>query len=74
MQVKNNSQLSTLNSQLVSISAFLLLHRVWNALFAAGVCVYSFFAVKNIFALNNSDVALLSLGVFFFGGFCQCAQ
>ena len=42
--------------------------RVWNALFAAGVCVYSFFIAKSNF---NCDVALLSLGVFFLLAFAN---
>ena len=45
--------------------------RVWNALFAAGVCIYSFFIVKNNFDLNYCDVALLSLGVFFLLAFAN---
>ncbi|MDR2595651.1 MAG: UbiA family prenyltransferase [Fibromonadaceae bacterium] len=45
--------------------AYLLLCRVWNALFAAGVCAYSFFIVKNNFEINYSDVLFLSLGIFF---------
>ena len=43
--------------------------RIWNALFAAGVCVYSFFIAKN--SLNYCDVALLSLGVFFLLAFAN---
>jgi len=45
----------------------LRLCRAWNALFAAGVCVYSFFIVKN----SGCDVVLLSLGVFFLVAFAN---
>jgi 4-hydroxybenzoate polyprenyltransferase len=41
--------------------SFILLFRAWNALFAAGVCVYSFFIAG---ILNYGDIVLLSLGVF----------
>jgi geranylgeranylglycerol-phosphate geranylgeranyltransferase len=49
----------------------LSLGRVWNALFAAAVCVYSFFIVKNNFALYYYDIAVLSLGVFLLVAFAN---
>jgi len=45
--------------------AYFLICRVWNALFAAGVCAYSFFIVKNNFEINYYEVLFLSLGLFF---------
>jgi 4-hydroxybenzoate polyprenyltransferase len=47
----------------------IVLFRVWNALFAAGVCVYSFWIVK--FSVSLIDVAILSLGVFFLVAFAN---
>jgi len=44
---------------------YLLLCRVWNALFAAGVCAYSFFIIKNNHEINYYEVLFLSLGIFF---------
>jgi len=44
--------------------------RVWNALFAAGVCVCSFVIAGN-FAGNYCDIILLSLGVFFLVAFAN---
>jgi len=52
------------------ISCFLLC-RVWNALFAAGVCAYSFFIVKNNFEINYYDVLFLSLGILFLVSFAN---
>jgi 4-hydroxybenzoate polyprenyltransferase len=51
--------------------AYLLLCRAWNALFAAGVCAYSFFIVKNNFEINCSEVVFLSLGIFFLVAFAN---
>ncbi len=51
--------------------SILKLCRVWNALFAAGVCIYSFLIVKNNFDLSYCDIALLSLGVFFLLAFAN---
>ena len=51
--------------------AYLLLCRVWNALFAAAVCAYSFFIVKNNFEINYYDVIFLSLGIFFLVAFAN---
>jgi 4-hydroxybenzoate polyprenyltransferase len=45
--------------------------RAWNALFAAMVCVYSFFIIKNNFEINYCDVAFFSLGVFFLVAFAN---
>ncbi|MDR2553931.1 MAG: geranylgeranylglycerol-phosphate geranylgeranyltransferase [Fibromonadaceae bacterium] len=45
--------------------------RVWNAIFAAAVCVYSFFIIKNSYEINYSDVVFLSLGVFFLVAFAN---
>jgi 4-hydroxybenzoate polyprenyltransferase len=45
--------------------------RIWNGLFAAAVCVCSFFIIRNDFELNYNDVALLSLGVFFLLAFAN---
>jgi len=45
--------------------------RVWNALFAAAVCVYSFFIIKNSYEINYCDVIFLSLGVFFLVAFAN---
>ncbi|MDR2583629.1 MAG: geranylgeranylglycerol-phosphate geranylgeranyltransferase [Fibromonadaceae bacterium] len=45
--------------------AYLLLCRVWNALIAAGVCVCSFFIIRNNFEINYYEVLFLSLGIFF---------
>jgi 4-hydroxybenzoate polyprenyltransferase len=53
-----------------SLSYFLLC-RVWNALFAAAVCAYSFFIIKNNFEINYCDVIFLSLGVFFLVAFAN---
>jgi len=51
--------------------AYLLLCRIWNALFAAGVCVYSFFIIKNNFEINYYDVFFLSLDVLFLVAFAN---
>jgi len=51
--------------------AYLLLCRVWNALFASAVCVYSFFIVKNDYEINYCDVVFLSLGVLFLVAFAN---
>jgi 4-hydroxybenzoate polyprenyltransferase len=40
-------------------------------LFAAGVCAYSFFIVKNNFEINYSEVVFLSLGIFFLVDFAN---
>jgi len=47
------------------VMPILLLCRFWNALFAAGVCVYSFFIIRNNFEINHYEVLFLSLGIFF---------
>jgi len=47
------------------LRSVLLLCRVWNALFAAGVCAYSFFIVRNNFEISYYEVLFLSLGLFF---------
>ncbi|MDR3000671.1 MAG: geranylgeranylglycerol-phosphate geranylgeranyltransferase [Fibromonadaceae bacterium] len=60
---EGSSQLSTLNSQL----AFFVLCRVWNSLFAAGVCVYSFYIAKSDF----HEAVWLSVGVFFLLSFAN---
>ncbi|GBU23637.1 hypothetical protein R83H12_00253 [Fibrobacteria bacterium R8-3-H12] len=51
--------------------AYLLLCRAWNALFAAGVCAYSFFIVKNNFEINYYEVIFLSLGILFLVAFAN---
>jgi 4-hydroxybenzoate polyprenyltransferase len=51
--------------------ACFLLCRGWNALFAAGVCAYSFFIVKNNFEINYCDVLFLSLGILFLVAFAN---
>jgi geranylgeranylglycerol-phosphate geranylgeranyltransferase len=51
--------------------AYFSLCRVWNALFAAGVCVYSFFIVKNNYEINYYDVLFLSLGILFLVAFAN---
>jgi len=51
--------------------AYILLCRIWNALFAAGVCAYSFFIVKNNFEINYYDVLFLSLGILFLVAFAN---
>jgi 4-hydroxybenzoate polyprenyltransferase len=53
------------------ILSYFSLCRAWNALFAAAVCVYSFFIIKNNFEINYCDVILLSLGVFFLVAFAN---
>jgi 4-hydroxybenzoate polyprenyltransferase len=47
------------------ILSYFSLCRAWNAMFAAAVCVYSFFIIKNSFEINYCDAIFLSLGVFF---------
>jgi len=47
------------------LKSVLLLCRVWNALFAAGVCAYSFFIVKNNYEINYYEVLFLSFGIMF---------
>lgn len=51
--------------------AYLLLCRAWNALFAAGVCVYSFVIIKKDFTLDYFSVISLSLAVFFLVAFAN---
>jgi len=51
--------------------SYFSLCRVWNALFAAAVCVYSFFIIKNNYEINYCDVIFLSLGVFFLVAFAN---
>ncbi|MCL1955734.1 MAG: geranylgeranylglycerol-phosphate geranylgeranyltransferase [Fibromonadales bacterium] len=51
--------------------AYLLLCRVWNALFASAVCVYSFFIVQNDYEINYCDVFFLSFGVLFLVAFAN---
>jgi len=53
------------------VIAYLLLCRVWNALFAAAVCAYAFFIVKNNFEINYINVLFLSLGIFFLVSFAN---
>jgi len=48
--------------------AYLSLCRVWNALFAAAVCVYCFFIEK---AENYYEVAFISLSIFFLVAFAN---
>jgi len=48
--------------------AYFSLCRVWNALFAAGVCVYCFFISK---VENYCNVVFLSLGIFFLVAFAN---
>lgn len=52
------------------ISALAFLFRVWNALFACGVCLYSFFIAKNNILFGREEI-LLSLGVFFLVAFAN---
>jgi len=49
---------------------YLSLFRVWNALFAAGVCICSFFIANKNFAFGYEEI-LLSLGVFFLVAFAN---
>jgi 4-hydroxybenzoate polyprenyltransferase len=51
--------------------SYFLLCRAWNALFAAAVCLYSFFIIKNNFEINYCDIVFLSLGVFFLVAFAN---
>ena len=51
--------------------AYLLLCRVWNALFAALVCAYSFFIVRNSYEINYYEVLFLSLGLCFLVAFAN---
>ena len=51
--------------------SYFSLCRVWNAMFAAAVCVYSFFIIKNNYEINYCDVIFLSLGVFFLVAFAN---
>jgi len=53
------------------VIAYLLLCRVWNALFAAGICAYSFFIVKNNYEINYYEVLFLSLGLWFLVAFAN---
>jgi len=53
------------------VIAYLLLCRVWNALFASAVCAYAFFIVKNDYEINYYDVLFLSLGVLFLVAFAN---
>jgi len=48
--------------------AYFSLCRVWNALFAAAVCVYSYFIVKNE---NYYEVVFVSLSIFFLVAFAN---
>jgi 4-hydroxybenzoate polyprenyltransferase len=51
------------------------LGRIWNALFAAGVCAYSFFVAENGYAgfgyAQPAEVVLLSLGILFLVAFAN---
>ena len=49
---------------------YLLLFRAWNALFAAVVCLCSFFIAKNNFLFGCEEI-LLSLGIFFLVAFAN---
>jgi len=51
--------------------AYFFLCRVWNALFAAFVCAYSFFIVKDSYEINYCDALFLSLGIFFLVAFAN---
>jgi 4-hydroxybenzoate polyprenyltransferase len=47
------------------------LSRVWNALFAAAVCAYSFFIVNNNFETDYCNIGFFSLGIFFLVAFAN---
>jgi len=50
------------------VIAYASLCRVWNALFAAGVCAYSFYLIKYE---NTSEAIFISLGIFFLVAFAN---
>ncbi|MDR0517347.1 MAG: geranylgeranylglycerol-phosphate geranylgeranyltransferase [Fibromonadaceae bacterium] len=53
------------------INQYIILSRVWNALLAAAVCVYSFLIAEGNFAIDRLEVLLLSLGIFFLVAFAN---
>jgi 4-hydroxybenzoate polyprenyltransferase len=53
------------------VTTYLLLCRIWNALFAAGVCAYSFFIIKDNFEINYYNAIFLSFGICFLVAFAN---
>jgi len=53
------------------VIAYLFLCRAWNALFAAAVCAYSFYIVRDNYEVNYYDAFFLSVGIFFLVAFAN---